>query len=337
MKYTKLVFLAAGILLLGLIIRNVNLDEIVFWIARLGLQGLIIVLVIYALAFLCDVISWQLAFRSLAMNLQWLNRLFLVRLIGEAFNTVIPSASVGGEPLKAVILKNSYQISYRESGASLIIARTVNMLSLILFLGIGFILLLSSPMFTRSYQITAGIGLTIITLGTILFYLVQRFQVISLTGTWLSTTRSGSRVEKLLHIIYDVDRHLLEFYASNHAKFITALGLSWLNWLLGVVEIYVVMTMIGYPLGFMDCWIIETMAQLIRTGTFFIPASIGAQEGIFMLMGAIVTGNPSLGVAVSVIRRIRELIWVAMGLVILWGWFPDSQVKETVANSGSNM
>ena len=53
-------------------------------------------------------------------------------------------------------------------------------------------------------------------------------------------------------------------------------------------------------MSFVDAWIIEAVAQLVRTGTFFIPASIGAQEGAFMLVCAAMTGSPALGVAVAV-------------------------------------
>ena len=329
MKHAKFVFLLAGVFLLFFVLRSVNIDEIFFWIKKLGLKGLSIILSVYALAFLCDTVSWQLTFRSLSARPFWLYRLFLVRLIGEAFNNILPSASVGGEPVKAVILKSSYQVSYRESGASLLIARTVNMLSLVLFLGIGFLLLIPSPLISHGYRLTAGSGLALITFGTLLFFLVQRYQVTSMAGTWLSRTRMGDRAEKVLHVIREIDGHLLEFYSRNHGRFGVALGLALSNWLLGVVEIYVVMRLIGYPLEFSDCWVIEAMAQLVRAGTFFIPGSIGAQEGIFMLMGNMIAGNPALGVAISVVRRIREIIWIVMGLIILGTWFPGIQLRHT--------
>ena len=329
LKFAKFIFLLAGVFLLFIVLRNINIDEIIIWIEKLGLTGLFIILSIYAAAFLCDTVSWQLTFRSLPATPSWLYRLFLVRLIGEAFNNILPSFSVGGEPVKAVILKSSYQVGYSESGASLLIARTVNMLSLVLFLAVGFLLLISSPSFPQVYRLTAGAGLALIALGTLLFFLVQRYQVTTMAGTWLSRTRTGGRVEKVLHVIREMDGHLLEFYSRNHRRFGIALGLALCNWLLGVVEIYVVMRLLGYPLEFSDCWFIEAMAQLVRTGTFFIPGSIGAQEGIFMLMGNLIAGNPTLGVAIAVVRRIREIIWIVTGLIILGAWFPGVQLRHS--------
>ena len=63
-------------------------------------------------------------------------------------------------------------------------------------------------------------------------------------------------------------------------------------------------------------WIIEAVAQLVRTGTFFIPASIGAQEGAFLLVCGAITGSPTLGVSVSVVRRLREVIWIVWGFTL---------------------
>jgi len=323
MNPVKIAFAIAGLALLWLVLKSVNLDEVIYWTIELGWLGLTAVLAVYAAAFFCDVASWQLAFKTLhpGGKWRWLYRLYLVRLAGEAFNNIIPSASLGGEPVKAVILKSRYRISYRETGASLIIARTVNMLGLVLFLAAGFLLLLASPLFTDAYKLTAGTGLVLIAAGTVLFYLVQRFQFTSLAGVWATSRKFLPRMDNLLRIINDVDAHLAGFYSGSHAGFGAALALAIGNWLLGVVEIWVIFRLLGIPASFTDCWIIEAMAQLVRTGTFFIPASIGAQEGIFLLTGAAVTGNPSLGVALSIIRRIRELIWICLGLAV-WAWIP---------------
>ena len=66
--------------------------------------------------------------------------------------------------------------------------------------------------------------------------------------------------------------------------------------------------------------IIESMAQLVRAGTFFIPASIGAQEGIFVVTIQLLTGSMELGLAAALVRRVRELAWVAPALLLAWRW-----------------
>ena len=60
------------------------------------------------------------------------------------------------------------------------------------------------------------------------------------------------------------------------------------------------------------------LTQLVRAGTFFIPASIGAQEGAFVVVFDALTGQAGLGLAAALVRRGRELIWIGLGLVVGW-------------------
>ena len=58
---------------------------------------------------------------------------------------------------------------------------------------------------------------------------------------------------------------------------------------------------------------------MVRSSTFFIPLSIGAQEGAFLIVAGTLTGAPALGLSMGLVRRFRELIWIAFGyLVGIW-------------------
>ena len=53
-------------------------------------------------------------------------------------------------------------------------------------------------------------------------------------------------------------------------------------------------------------------------GTFFIPANIGAQEGGLQVVAAGLTGDPNAGLALAVVRRIRDLVFILWGLALAW-------------------
>ena len=72
---------------------------------------------------------------------------------------------------------------------------------------------------------------------------------------------------------------------------------------------------LGWRIDFADSWIIEAFAQLVRAGTFFIPASIGAQESAMVLVCGIVTGDATVGLAAALVRRARELLWILAGVL----------------------
>ena len=124
-----------------------------------------------------------------------------------------------------------------------------------------------------------------------------------------------------MHLVRDVDERLVRFYTRHLRRFSWAILLAFVNWLVGVLEIYYSMAFLGYPVSLTDAWIIEAAAQLVRTSTFFIPSSIGAQEGTFLLICSAMTGSPVAGIAVALIRRFREIFWILWGL-LLGAMFP---------------
>lgn len=139
-KYVKFSFLLAGLVLLAVILRNTDLAELWVHVAQVGIGGMAAVLFVYALYFGADAYSWQLALPAVGLDARWMARMFIVRMIGEAYNNITPTASLGGEPIKAWLLKSHWGVPLRDSGASLVIAKTTSMCSLVVFVAIGVLL-----------------------------------------------------------------------------------------------------------------------------------------------------------------------------------------------------
>jgi glycosyltransferase 2 family protein len=314
-RAVKVLYLLLGVGLLALVIAEIDVAEVAAQVARVGF-GFLAVLAIYLVAFVIDSVTWQLTIRSIPLNGLWAYRVWKLRMVGEAFNTVMPGGGMGGEPVKAVLLKKHYGVGFGEGTASLILAKTINMLALIAFLVVGFALMIGGTSLPASYEAVAATGLVGLSVAVALFFVIQRFGVTSLTGTWLSRWRVTRRIEDVLHHIHDVDQRLIGFYTKARSRFAAAVALAFINWLLGVVEVYYVLLFLGHPVSWADAWIIEAAAQLVRTGAFFIPAAIGAQEGTFLLVCGAITGSPTLGVSVAIVRRLREIVWIVWGFTL---------------------
>ena len=324
MRYLKFLYLLLGVALLAVVLAEIDVAAVAERAVGIG-WGLAVVLIIYLAAFVIDSFTWQLALIDVPLDATWLYRTWKARMVGEAFNYVIPAGGMGGEPVKAVLLKKYYGIGYRQGTASLILGKTVNMIALVTFLAGGFALMLGAPLLPPSYKVVAGVGLAAVALGTFLFFVIQWLKFTSIAGTRLSSWRYARRVEDWLHHVRDVDERLSSFYTTYRGRFAWAVALALVNWLLGVLEIYYTMIFLGHPMTLAEAWIIEAVAQMVRTGTFFIPASIGAQEGAFLLVCGAMSGSPTLGVAVALIRRFREIVW------ILWGFLLASLFSVTPA------
>ncbi len=327
MRGFKIGFLVIGAALLGVIVWQTDLAELARLIIQVG-WGIGLLLALYFAAFLVDTVTWHLTLPSLPQSALWLYRLFLARLAGEAFNNATPGASLGGEPVKAVLLKKCYEVDYGEGIASLILAKTINVIALVLFLALGLVFILRSDVLPGGYKLAAVIGLGAFGLGVLGFFAVQRFRVASWTGQWLARGALFRGLAKAMDQIRRMDERLVTFYTAHGKRFAWALGLAWLNWAIGVVEIYYTMIFLGHPLTLAEAWILETAAQLVRAGSFFIPASIGVQEGAFLLVGAAITGSPTLGLAAGIVRRVREILWIAWGFAVFWLLKPQPEAKE---------
>ena len=309
-------FLLAGIALFGVVVWQTDFQGALALAANMG-AGFALILALYFAAFLIDALAWQLTAPTAPVTLAWLYRFYQVRLVGEAFNTITPAASVGGGPIKAILLKRCYGIDYREGIASLILSKTLIVFALVGFLAIGFAMMIASQKLA-DYSGSALAGLIVFSGAVILFFVIQRFKLSSAIGAKLAARPAFKAILGFLDSIEDVDDRLVHFYTNERARFVTALMLSFLNWVLGVAEIFYTMKFIGHAISFWDAWIIEAVAQMVRSALFFIPAAIGAQEGAMVLIGTAITGSPTLGLATALVRRLREVIWIAWGLVVFY-------------------
>lgn len=319
MRLLKILYVATGFAVLVWILAKTDLGEVVTLARRVGFAGMALVLLLYLLAFVIDTITWQMTLPSVRLDARWLYRLFKIRMVGEAFNNATPAAGMGGEPVKAVLLKRSHGIGYLEGTTSLVLARTINTLALLIFLAGGYLLVLASDAVPSSLQVLAGVGLSATALGVLSFWAIQRFQMTSLAGTWLARFRFARALESALGHVRAIDDALVHFYTQQRGRLGAATLLAFVNWLLGAVEVWFVLRFLGHPLGLGDAWIMESMAQLVRLGAFFIPASLGAQEGAFFLAGSTLAGSGTLGVAVGVVRRFREILWIVWGFALGYG------------------
>jgi uncharacterized protein (TIRG00374 family) len=313
--YLKLGFLLAGVALLGVIVATTDLAAAARLVARMD-GGLAVVLLIYFAAFAGDTASWHLAFRPVPMTLLWAWRLWLVRMVGEAFNNTLPAGGMGGEPVKAVMLKQRYGVAYQQGAASLFLTKTVNMIALVAFLAVGFVMMQGNAQLTPPYKAVAAVGLGALAGAILVFFAIQRYRLSSAIASWLAGRTGGLRLARAVDHIGQVEAQFVAFYTRSPARFGGALALAFGNWLLGVAEIYYALLFIGHPVAWQDAWIIEAAAQLIRTGTFFIPASLGAQEGVFLLLCGAIVGSPTAGIALALVRRIREIVWISSGFAI---------------------
>jgi uncharacterized membrane protein YbhN (UPF0104 family) len=95
-------------------------------------------------------------------------------------------------------------------------------------------------------------------------------------------------------------------------------GLSHLMaWSLGAVEILVAAQALGHHLDFGQSYVVESLAQAVRSAAFFVPGALGVQEGGIVVLAALFGIPADAAVSISLMKRIREL---ALGVPGLAAW-----------------
>ncbi len=317
-RFLKPLFLILGLLLFVWALRKVDLSQVGDLLLKMG-PGLFAVLLAFGPVTWFDALSWKYAFKPEEAKAIHPFAIWRIRNIGEAFNAITPLGSMGGEPVKAHLLKEEYGLTYKQGVASQVVARTTLTVALILFMIPGTVLLFMDESIAETFKVSSLTGMITFSILIFLFLLFQ------ITGTLSWIVHGLNRLFPT-----PIPRPSLEhwvalcgmmsgYYRQHRGLFLKSIGFAFLGWVVGVLELYLTLYFLGIPVGIKELWIIESLLQLIRAGSFFIPLSLGVQEGGLILIFTSLGMAGPLGLAVSFVRRIRELVWIALGLLLGWG------------------
>jgi len=98
-----------------------------------------------------------------------------------------------------------------------------------------------------------------------------------------------------------------------------AAALHLLAWALGVAETWLTLLAMGARTGVLAALVIESLGMAARSAGFAVPGALGVQEGGFVLAGGLVGLPPDAAIALSMVKRARELLVGIPGL-LAWQW-----------------
>lgn len=268
----------------------------------------------YALSSVLDAAGWRVTFVHSRPRL-WL--LYLARLIGEAMNSITPTAYLGGEPVKAFVLQR-FGVPLTEGATSVILAKTALTIAQIAFVVVGVALFMirrdagiaTIPMVAA--LALAGVGVTIV------LVLLQRRGMVAfvarLTQRLLPRARLAARLAARAP---EIDERLRSFYGARPRAAAASVALHFAGWVTGAAEVFAIMALIGHPVTLADAVIIEALAQPTRLAGVIIPGTIGVQEAGGMAIFGLLGLPPQLGLAMMLLKRVREVGFNLLGLALL--------------------
>ena len=111
-----------------------------------------------------------------------------------------------------------------------------------------------------------------------------------------------------------LDDAILDLYRRRWLLTGNALG-QLTAWVLGAAEIYVALHFMGYEITVADALLLESLVLATRTAAFFVPGALGVQEGVLVLLGGMIGLGPEVALALSLVKRVRELVIGVPGLL----------------------
>ncbi|HET8577106.1 MAG TPA: flippase-like domain-containing protein [Methylomirabilota bacterium] len=307
----RTLLMVAGLGVVAYLIYQVGPAAVWDSVTALGWRLLLVLCVPYSLMVLVDTAAWRLLFRDAHPPFLILLR---ARLAGEAVNLSTPTASVGGEPLKAYLLRPWVPLT--EGFAAVIADKTTVVTGQWLYLSAGLgaaVGLLSPP---HGLVVAMSVLLVVEAIAVSGFVLVQTRGIFGGGGRLLGRFGLGpsGRYQDGLE---NLDRALSRFYRERLGRVAGSAALHALGWAGAGVEIYLVLRFLGIPASLGTALVIESFGAAVKFASFMIPASVGALEGGYVAFFSAFGLGGTAGLSYVLVRRMRELTWAALGYLAM--------------------
>jgi glycosyltransferase 2 family protein len=305
-----------GILLLALLVREVGSAELLARLIALGWAAPLSLLPFCLIAWF-DGWAWAYTLPAPRAARRSILRLTLIRLAGEAVNNLTPTASVGGEPLKAFMLRRD-GIDLSSGTVSIVVAKTALTVGQILLTLLGIMLTLERFDWIQNGDfLFAGLCAAGAAFVALLIHLQQRQLFSRLAAIPGRLGWHGPRTDRFQRLAPEIDTQLGSFYRSRGGDFSRATFLHFIGWMLGTVEVKTLAALVHYDLSWRDAFIIDSIAQPLSLGAALIPGALGVREAggvaIFSFLGL----DESAGLAVWLLIRFRETVFSLIGLLFM--------------------
>ena len=256
-------------------------------------------------------------------------KILKLTITGFALNYATPAGLMGGEPYKIMELK-TYIGTQRATSSVLLFAMmhifahfwfwTTSIVVYVILalygllpLGLGMMLVL---LFMLCF---CGGGIYLFIRGYKNGMVVKLIRMLSHIPGLKKWARSFAENHK--EDLQKIDRQISELQSQNQKSFYASFALEYVGRMFQSFEIYFMLLLFdagtGGGLTFVYAFLILSFTSLFANLLFFLPLQLGGREGGFAMSVAQMGMTADIGMFVSIICRVRELFWTAIGLLLM--------------------
>lgn len=312
-KYTTVVFLF-GFLLFALLMWQTGIDDISKLVLGIG-WSIPLIWLPFAFVIVCNSSGWWAAFHGPIQPFLFL-RLIRISISAQAIQLITPSIAQAGEMLKIHLLRSA-GVSVDVGIASVVSAKTTIVLTELLFIGLGLVIF---PMFlaidsSLLTSLTLGLfSISLLLAGLIIWQRIGLFRPVIWLGRRLNMLTV--LIDRYEGVLSSTDGILKDFLGRHKRFSLSCLG-HFLGWSAGAGEAWIFLLLLGLPLDFLSVILIQIWLMIVNRLTSFVPANLGTQEAGVMAVFAFLGLTPDQALAFALLRRMRQVGWFALGLILL--------------------
>jgi len=247
------------------------------------------------------------------------------RFIREAGSELLPFSAIGGYLMSARAL-TAQNVGGVSAMASLIVDVTLEIAAQIAFAIIALSVL---ACYDRHSAIIGPIAIALLALfaGTVVIYIMQRRHVGLLRR--MAWSVFGELFARQFVHAEAVQRRVNEIYRQRWRPTANFL-LHFVCWIGSAIDIWLALKFMGVSLNLTSVIALEGLLSAVNGAAFIVPNAIGVQEGAYVALGAVFGLGPESALALSLLKRSRDLI-IGVPAIVLWQGIEARQFWRWIA------
>lgn len=243
-----------------------------------------------------------------------LRKLVWMRWVGESVSTLVPSAAVGGDIVRARLAAIN-GVPLPIAAGSVLVDITLGVFTQAAFTLLGLALIVDVTG-QKNFVGPTLLGTLIGILAVAGFYFVQRLGMFRFLGLIVARLANSPEWQSLVQSGETLDRTIRAIYARRRGV-VLCCGATIVSLVGGSGEIWIALHALGLRATFVNAVILQSMVLTIRSVAFPVPGGLGVQEGGYLVVGNLLGIPGDAAFALSLIARVREL---ALGIPGLVAW-----------------
>jgi hypothetical protein len=239
------------------------------------------------------------------------------RLMGEALDDLTPAGPLLGESAKVVVV--SRLMPAQAGASSVVIENLIYALAAILFMLSGVVLALLKLATLQDFR-WIGCGLVICffaSMAIVRWIVTRRILLLGRTLDYLKRVDlRWACIERYERSLRDVEQTIYDFFLTRQRLFLAVLAIQIATNFTGIGEAYLILKITAAHTSFFAAYLVESASRAVQLAFSFVPLGLGIQEGAAAATLQAFGYAASEGVSLAIIRKIRTVFWVAVGLLL---------------------